>query len=94
MIQTVQRANPESMLAVLINTGHVTVTQAVRVFRVVFVYRHLIPVVTIQAVPSAQPHEAPMILVDGFNGAVGKAVFILDVFEVEFGFLRLGVSPG
>jgi hypothetical protein len=29
--------------------------------------------------------------VDGFDGAVGEAVFILDVFEVEFGRAVLGI---
>ena len=80
------------MLAIFINTGHVTVAQAVRVFRIVFVYRHLMPIITVQAVAGSQPHEATVILVDGFNGAVGEAVFVLDVFEVEFGLLRLGVA--
>lgn len=34
-----------------------------------------------------------MFLVNGFNGAVGEAVFVLDVFEVELGLLELGIAP-
>ena len=52
------------------------------------------PVVAVQTVAGAQPDKATLVLMDGFDGAVGEAVFVLDVFEVKLGFLELGVSPG
>ena len=93
-IQTIEGAHPKLMLVVFVNTGNVAVAEAIGVFCGVFVHGHLVPVVTIQAIAGAQPQEATMILVNGFDGTVGEAIFVLDVFEVEFGLLRLGVCPG
>lgn len=92
-VQPIDGTHPKLPLAVLINTRNVAVAEAIRIFWRVFVHGHLVSVVTVQAVTSAQPHEAPMVLMDGFDGAVGKAVFVLDVFEVEFGLLSLGIAP-
>jgi len=80
------------VLAVFINASNVTVAEAKGVFWGVFVHGHLMAVVTVQTVAGAQPDEATMVLMDGFDGTVGEAIFILDVFEVEFGGAVLGIG--
>ncbi len=93
-IQTIEGAHPKLMVYVFINAGNVTVAEAIGVFWDVFVHGHLVPVVAVQTVAGTQPDEATLVLMDGFDGAVGEAVFVLDVFEVELGLLELGVSSG
>lgn len=93
-VQTIESTDPKLVLTVFINTGNVTVAKAIGIFWAVFVHSHLLPVVTVQSIAGAQPDKAALILVNGFNGAIGEAVFVLDVFEVELWLLELSVSPG
>jgi hypothetical protein len=75
-------------VAILVDTTDIVVADAAAVMGVEAVYDHLVSIETVEPVAGADPDKPPFILVNGFDGAVGQALFQADMFEFEFG--RLG----
>jgi hypothetical protein len=87
-VETVDGTHPELLVAIFVDTTDIVIADAAAVMGVESVYDHLVSVETVEPVPGADPDKSPFILVNGFNGAVGQALFQADMFEFEFG--RLG----
>jgi hypothetical protein len=77
------RSDPEHAGRVLEEGPDPVVTQAVRIVRVVLVHCETVPVILVESVVGAKPHEALAILEDAVHGTVRESVFNRDALETE-----------
>jgi hypothetical protein len=80
-VQPIIGTNPEIVIAVFVNKADIIVAYTIRILRVVPVDRHLITIIPVQAIAGTEPHEAPVILENTFDGTVGKTLFAGDMFK-------------
>jgi hypothetical protein len=91
-VEAVCSAYPELVVTVFADAADIAVAETVAIRLIVAVDDHVVAVVAVESIAGADPDEAAAVLKNGFDGAVGEALFAGEVGEIQF--WRLGPRGG
>jgi hypothetical protein len=80
-VQTTTRSNPENARRIFEERYDPVIVQTRRIVWIVLVNRNTIPIIFIQPIIRAKPHEALTVLENAVDCAVGESVFYRKVGE-------------
>jgi hypothetical protein len=69
-VKPVAGAYPQVMATILKHTTDVVIAEGIYIGRIVFKYGDLVAIIPVKPVAGAKPDKTPIVLVNGFNGAV------------------------